>query len=208
MVIFGFQVHDLFKFIGLYEFKIQTYIIILTNKYGTSNVQVPNVATIKIEADDNNVLVMSNSNNDICIVVDLSYTPLLSYMARTPIPLLVSMGVDITNYSLSNLKLACHRFLSQHPPLHISSYSTCLNIVYTLKLTKFRIMSKFNLTTIDFHNIDVCDIKYLPPSFKGYVQFVLFLPVWLSPVLWSCRAPAPLSPLGVPVVGFYCYRSF
>jgi hypothetical protein len=48
-----------------------------------------------------------------------------------------------------------------------------LNIVDALKIIKSRKMSKSDLTAIDFDNIDVHDIKYLPPSFDGGVIFIL-----------------------------------
>ena len=47
---------------------------ILTNEYDTITMQVPNVATVKIEVCDNNVHVISNLDNDVCIVVGLSNT--------------------------------------------------------------------------------------------------------------------------------------
>ena len=71
------------------------------------------------------------------------------------------------------MKLPPHGSLSPHPPLHPSSFSLCLNIINALKLTKFKRMSKSDLTTIDFDNIDVCDVKQLPLSFYGNVLFVL-----------------------------------
>jgi hypothetical protein len=40
-------------------------------------------------------------------------------------------------------------------------------------MTKFRRRSKSNLTTIDFDNTDIHDVKYLPPFFDGDVIFIL-----------------------------------
>lgn len=37
-------------------------------------------------------------------------------------------------------------------------------------------MFKYDLTSIDFDNIEVCDVKYLTPSFDGDLLFVL--PLW------------------------------
>ena len=42
-------------------------------------------------------------------------------------------------------------------------------------MTKSRRIPKSNLTTIDFDNKDVRDVKYLPPSFDGDVT-ILILP--------------------------------
>ena len=48
------------------------------------------------------------------------------------------------------------------------------HFVDTLKLTKSRHMSKFDhVIIIDFDSIDVCDVKYLPPSFDNVRLFVL-----------------------------------
>lgn len=47
------------------------------------------------------------------------------------------------------------------------------NFVEALKLTKSRNMSKFDLIINDFDSIDVCDVKYLPPSFDNDILFVL-----------------------------------
>ena len=75
-----------------------------------------------------------------------------------------------------------HRMtLSQRPPLHPSSSSIGLTIVDALKFTKSRKMSKLDLAFIDFNNIDVRDVKYLPSFFYCDVIFVL-----------------PLVALGVP----------
>jgi hypothetical protein len=40
-------------------------------------------------------------------------------------------------------------------------------------MTKSRRRSKFDHTAIDFDNIDVRNVKYLPPSFHGDVIFIL-----------------------------------
>ena len=85
------------------------------------------------------------------------------------------MDVDKTPSSPLYMRLARHGTPSQRPPLHPLASSSNLNIVEALKLTKSKKRSKFDLTTIDFDNIDVRDVKYLPPSFDGDI-FVL--PLW------------------------------
>jgi hypothetical protein len=70
------------------------------------------------------------------------------------------------------MKLVCHGSPSQCPPLHIFSSSSSFN---ALKLTESKRRSKSELNIIDFDNIDVYDIKYLPSYFKGDVLFMLFL---------------------------------
>jgi hypothetical protein len=41
-----------------------------------------------------------------------------------------------------------------------------------LKLTKSRRRSKYDLNTINFDNIDACNVKYSSPSFDGDILFV------------------------------------
>ena len=49
------------------------FTIILTNESVNSNVQIPSVIIVKVEHVD--VLVLFDSKDEICIVVDFSYTP-------------------------------------------------------------------------------------------------------------------------------------
>ena len=48
--------------------------LFLTNESGTFEVHIPSVASVKMEASDNNVLVLSDSKEDVCPTLDLSYT--------------------------------------------------------------------------------------------------------------------------------------
>lgn len=48
--------------------------IIFTNKYGTSTIQFPIIANVKLEPSDDNVFVLLDYSDDICDVVDLSNT--------------------------------------------------------------------------------------------------------------------------------------
>lgn len=63
-----------FKVIGHYESQMQACPINLTNESGTSMVCVPNIATVKLEPIDDIVLVLSNSNDDVCCAIDLEDT--------------------------------------------------------------------------------------------------------------------------------------
>ena len=74
-----------------------------------------------------------------------------------------------------------HISFSQCPLLHPSPSSIGLTMVDALKLTKSKKKSKSNLIFIDFDNIDVRNVKYLPYSFNDDVLFLL-----------------PLVPLKVP----------
>jgi hypothetical protein len=46
----------------------------LTNESGTSTVQIPSIAPVKVEPLDDSVFVLSDSEDDICASVDLSNT--------------------------------------------------------------------------------------------------------------------------------------
>lgn len=54
----------------------------LANEQGTSTVQVPSVAIVKLEPTDDIVLMLSNLKNDICNVVDLFDTPTFTFNSR------------------------------------------------------------------------------------------------------------------------------
>ena len=82
------------------------------------------------------------------------------------------MDVDKIPHNSSYMKLVCHSYSSQRPPLHPSSSSSSFNIVDALKMTKSRKKSKSDLNAIDSDGIDVRDVKYLPPSFDGDVIFI------------------------------------
>lgn len=43
----------------------------MTNKYGTSIVHIPRIATVKLEPIDDNILVMLDAHDDVCHEVDL-----------------------------------------------------------------------------------------------------------------------------------------
>ena len=63
-----------FKVIGHSESQMQASIIVFTNQYGSSTIQMPNVANIKLELDDNTVNVLSDFDDNICTTVHLSDT--------------------------------------------------------------------------------------------------------------------------------------
>ena len=151
---------------------MQVSIVILTNEFGTSIVQMPNVATIKTKPSDNNIFVLSSSDDDVCSTIDLFGTYFL-YEARIATLQLVFVDINKTHYRPFCMKLACHGSPSQCPPLYLFSSSSKLGIVNALKLTKSRKMFKSDFTIIDFDNIDVHDIKCFPPSFRCDVLFIL-----------------------------------
>jgi hypothetical protein len=63
-----------YRVIGLSESQMQASTVILTNESGTSTVQIPSTAHVKVEPIDDRVFVLSDSEDDICTSVDLSNT--------------------------------------------------------------------------------------------------------------------------------------
>src|ERR1700737_1615430 len=63
-----------FRVIGLSEFQMQASTVILTNESGTSIVQIPYIAPVKVEPLDDSMFVLSDSEDDNCASIDLSNT--------------------------------------------------------------------------------------------------------------------------------------
>ena len=152
---------------------MQASTVLLTNESSASNVNVPSMATVKIEPNDDDILVLLDSDEEVCHDVDLFDTSHFSYKTMSSNPVLVFVDVDKTPHNSSYMKLLRHGASSQRPPFHHSSSSSCFHDVDALKMTKSRRRSKSYLTANDFDNIDVHDVKYLPPSFDGDVIFIL-----------------------------------
>ena len=71
------------------------------------------------------------------------------------------------------MRLARQGSPSQRAPLYPSLSSSRLSIVNALKETNSRKRFNSDLTTIVFDNIEVHNVKYLPPSYDGNLLFVL-----------------------------------
>ena len=76
----------LFREIGLSKSQMQTSIISLTNESSTSIIQIPSIATVKLEPTDNSIFGPLDSEDDICASIDLSDS--LSFPLEMQIPLL------------------------------------------------------------------------------------------------------------------------
>ena len=59
-----------FRTIRLPDLLMQASIVLLTNEFGASTVNVPSMATGKIEYKEDDVLVLLDSNEHVCQVVD------------------------------------------------------------------------------------------------------------------------------------------
>lgn len=83
--------------------------------------------------------------------------------------------------------LGSHHGSSSHRPSFHPSFSLGLSIIEALKLTKFRGRSKSNITTIDFDNTNVHNVKHFLPSFDGKGLFVLLLMLSMGvPSAYGC----------------------
>ena len=108
-----------FRVIGLSDSQMQASTVLLTNKYGASTVNMPTVATVKIEPSDNDVLVLLDSDEDVCHVVDLSDTSHFPYKPRSSNLVLVSVDVDKNPHNSSYMKLLRHGVRPNPPPLNV-----------------------------------------------------------------------------------------
>jgi hypothetical protein len=68
-----------FRVVGLFESQMQASTVTLTNKSGTSTIQILFVTTVKLEITYDNVFVLLDSEDDICASVDLSNTSSFSF---------------------------------------------------------------------------------------------------------------------------------
>ena len=107
-----------FRMIGLSESQIQASTVILTNESGTSTVQIPYVAPVKLEPTIDHVFVLSDSEDDIFASVTLSNTSsfplknLHSTSSQLPVHVAKSPYGPIYKSLVSQLSP------SQCPPLH------------------------------------------------------------------------------------------
>jgi hypothetical protein len=111
-----------FRVIGLTESQMQVPTVLLTNEFGASTVNVPSIASIKIQPNDVDVLVLLNLDKEVCHIVDLSDTSHFPYTTKPSNSILVSVNVDKIPHNSWYMKLLRHGVLSQRPPLHHSLF--------------------------------------------------------------------------------------
>ena len=137
----------------LHDSQMRAFTVLLTNESGAFIVNVPSMATVKIKPSGDDVLVLLDSDEDVCLVVDLSNTSPYPYKTKSSNPVLVFVDVDKIPHNSSYMKLVCNCSSSQRPPLHHFSSCSGFNIVDALKIIKSRRRSKSDLTAIDFDMI-------------------------------------------------------
>jgi hypothetical protein len=133
------------------------------------------------------VFVLSYSKDDICASVDLSNTSPFPFKNVHSIPSQLPIHVTKSPCGHMHKRMVSQMSHSQRPPLHPSPSSIGLTMIDALKLTKSRERSKSEFASIDFDNIDVRDVKYLPSYFNNDVLFllpILALKVLTSKYVW------------------------
>ena len=94
-----------FRIIGLPDSLMQMCTVLLTNEYGASTVSVLSMVTVKIEPKEDDVLVLLDSDEDICHVVHLSDISHFPYKTKPSNSVLVSVDVDRTPHNSSYMEL-------------------------------------------------------------------------------------------------------
>ena len=117
---------------------MQVLTVILTNKSGTSTIQIPYVVTVKLETTDDSVFVLSDSKDDICASVDLSNTPLFLFKSVHSTPSQFPIHVARSPCGLMYKTVVPHILPFQRPLLHPLLSSIGLTMVDAVKLTKTR----------------------------------------------------------------------
>lgn len=87
--------------------------------------------------------------------------------------------------TLNNMKHHVHHDRNA-PFLYLTSSSLGLNVVIALKQTKCAKWSKLNLASIDFDNIEIHKVKYMPTSLKGFFLIFNFLVAFVAQRSSTC----------------------
>ena len=78
---------------------MQASTVILTNEFGTSTVEIPSVPIVKLESTDNSVLVYSDSDDDICVAINLSDKSPFPFRSRDSTPSKPPMDLSKSSYN-------------------------------------------------------------------------------------------------------------
>lgn len=91
-----------------------------------STLQLLVLANIKIKPNEDVVLLLLNSDDDVCHFVDLFDTSPFAFRTTIPTPSLLSTNVDKSLGNSQCMKVHGHRSPSLGPPLHPSSFPLAL----------------------------------------------------------------------------------
>ena len=158
-----------FKVIGLSKLEMDASTMLLTNESITPAPQSHSLRKVKLEVDD--VMVLNDSDEDSIKVVDIAQTSSYPFQSLCSFPstssVQASLGNDPSPYKPLNLSIFYHHIPSKKPHVHPTSFIYDVHVLEALKITKCRRRSKSDLTNIDFDNIAIENVKYMPSSFNG-----------------------------------------
>lgn len=166
-----------YKLIGLSELEMDASTMLLTNESITTALQSPCLRKIKVEPGLEDVMVLSDSDDDNIQVVDLAGESSFPFQSKCSLGDAASAQAPPTNdpspHKPLHLSIGDQHTRSKKPHVHPASSISIVHILDALKITKCRRRSKSDLTNIDFDNIVIEDVKYLPSAFDGDVLFIL-----------------------------------
>ena len=87
-----------FRVIGLSESQMQTSIIKLTNESCASMVHIPSLSIVKLEPNDETILVLFNFDGNVCQTIDLSNTSLHPFRSAHSTPSKFAININLPPY--------------------------------------------------------------------------------------------------------------
>ena len=154
-----------FKVYGLSHAQMSESTVLLTPPPSTSTVQVPGLASVKIEPSDNSVHLLSDSDDDTHSEIKLGDTRSNPFQSRG--------SQDSGRPSRQGSRSSMSASLSTgRPPIHPASKKN-RSIMFSIRMTASRRGSRSELSKIDFDTIEHEQVKYLPPVYDGDKIFEL-----------------------------------
>ena len=137
--------------------------------------QIHSLIKVKLEVDD--VGVLSDSDEDSIQEVDIAgiltypFQSICSFTSTSSVQ--APHGNESSPYKPLNLRIFEQHIRSKKSHVYPISSIANVHILEALKITKCRRRCQYDLPIIDFDNIIIKDVKYLPSSFNGDVNFIL-----------------------------------
>ena len=151
-----------FRVFGISDSQISTSSAFVTPRASASTVQIPVLTQVKVESPV--VQLLSDSEDDICPVIDLADT--------TTNPFLGGGSLGSTRSLPPRPFSRSPSISSGRPPLSDSSEKV-RSIIDLVRDTASRKGSKAEVLSIDFDCVERNKVKYLPPAYDGDVIFEL-----------------------------------
>ncbi len=155
-----------YKVFGLTSSQLQGSTICLTPASVTSTVHLTPLVQVKIEKSDDTVVLLSDSDDeDIIPAVDLS--------DNSPYPYRCTPSTAAGPSTAPPTTKSIHSFFTGKPPRSPSSGPLACTMLDALKGIATRRRSHSPIAEIDFDNIKISEVKYLPTSYNGNIIFLL-----------------------------------